>query len=131
MGARNTRENAVLPLTPNEDHSGKEGYAAKYAAGPKAALVTGDTDIPLGVIVDGEPTTGQSTVAICDAAQGTVRVKLDATPGTVVLGTYLTITSTGTFKATVSGKTQCARAMEAGAANQMIEAVLFRPITAP
>jgi hypothetical protein len=129
MSALFKRETAVIPMTPNEDQTGKEGYAVKVSSG-KAALVTADTDIPLGLILDGEATTGKSAVAVCDACAGTVRVKLDGTPGTVAAGTYLTISSTGTFKAAVSGKTQCARALEAGAANELIEAVLHRPVAA-
>ncbi len=129
MSALFKRATAVLPFTPNEDHTGKEGYAVKASSG-KAALVTADTDVPLGIILDGETTSGRSAVAVCDAGGGTVRVKLDGTPGTVAVGTYLTISATGTFKAAVSGKTQCARALEAGAANELVEAVLHRPVTA-
>jgi hypothetical protein len=129
MGALMKRETAVIAMTPNEDQRDKEGYAVKVSSG-KAALVTGDTDIPIGVILDGENTDGKSSIAVCDAGGGTVRVKLDGTPGTVAIGTYLTISSTGTFKAAVSTKTQCARALEAGTANELIEAVLHRPIAA-
>lgn len=120
------RENGVIRLVPNETHLDKEGYAVVVSSG-KAALVTGDTNIPLGVILDGEATTGYSSIAICESPGGMVRVKLDATPGTVAVGTYLTITSTGTFRATTSGDTCCARALESGAADELIEAALFRP----
>lgn len=129
MSSRFVREVAVLAMTPNEDQRGKEGYAVKVSSG-KAALVTGDTDTPIGVILDGENTDGQSSVAIADALPGTIRVKLNSSPGTVTIGTYLTIASDGTFKAAVSNKTQCARALESGSANELIEAVLHRPITA-
>ena len=129
MSANYKRQTAVIPMTPNEDHTGKEGYAVKVSSG-KAALVTGDTDTPIGIILDGATTTGKSAVAVADATGGTVRVKLDGTPGTVAIGTYLKITATGTFKAAVSGKTQCARALEVGAANELIEAVLHRPVAA-
>ncbi len=130
MSALFKREMAVIPMTPNEDQRGKEGYAVKASSG-KAALVTADTDMALGVILDGENTDGKTTLAVADACAGTVRVKLDAVPGTVAVGTYLTITATGTFKQAVTGKTQCARALEAGAANELIEAALHKPITAP
>lgn len=130
MSALFKRETAVLPMQPNENHLGKEGYAVKVVSG-KAALVTADTDVPLGVILDGEDTTGRSAVAVADACGGTVRVKLSSVPGAVLTGGYLTIASDGTFKAAVSGKTQCARALENGAANELIEAVLHRPSTAP
>jgi len=124
------REYPILSLVPNEDHTSKEGYAVK-ANSTKAQLVTADTDSPIGVVLDGGPTTGRSAVLLADCSQGTCRVKLDATPGTVTLGTYLTITASATFKQAVSTKTMCARALEAGAANELIEAVLFRPVAAP
>jgi len=129
MSALFKREVAVVAMTPNEDQAGKEGYAVKVSSG-KAALCTADTDVPIGVVLDGEGTSGKSAVAVCDACAGTVRVKLDGTPGTVGMGTYLTISATGTFKAAVSGKTQCARALESGSADELIEAVLHRPVAA-
>jgi uncharacterized protein YaiE (UPF0345 family) len=129
MSALFKREVAVIAMTPNEDQTGKEGYAVKVSSG-KAALCTADTDVPIGVVVDGEGTSGKSAVAVCDACTGTVRVKLNGTPGTVALGTYLTIASDGTFKAAVSSKTQCARALESGSAGELIEAVLHRPVAA-
>ncbi|HYE29792.1 MAG TPA: hypothetical protein VEH27_00045 [Methylomirabilota bacterium] len=131
MGSKNVREAAIIPMTPNEDHTGKEGYAVKVSSG-KAALVTGTTDDVFGVILDGEATTGSSSIALVSGGlPGTVSVKLDGTPGTVNIGTNLTITATGTFKAATTGAKQCARAVQSGAANELIEAVLYHPITAP
>jgi hypothetical protein len=128
MSALLKRERAILPLTPNEDQRGKEGYAVKVASG-KAALLTAATDMPIGVILDGENTDGKSSVAVCDAQSGTARVKLDGTPGTVVLGTYLAVTATGTFKADPGSgnRVVCARALETGSANELIEAAIFKP----
>ena len=128
MGSLHLRDNGVIPMTPNETHVGKEGFAVKVSSG-KAALVTGATDIPIGVILDGEDTAGNSSVAVCELPGGTVRVKLDGTPGTVAVGTYLTITATGTFKADAGSgsRVQCARALQSGAANELIEAILFKP----
>lgn len=123
------RETAIISLVPNEDHTGKEGYAVKASAG-LAALCTADTDPVIGVILDGETTSGLSSIAICDAAGGTVRVKLDAGSAAVNMGDLLTITATGTFNGKVVGKTLCARALQAGAAGELIEAALFHPITA-
>jgi hypothetical protein len=46
------------------------------------------------------------------------------------VGTYLSITSSGTFTPAVATTERvCARAMEAGVANELVEAVLFRPTT--
>jgi hypothetical protein len=123
------RTNGVLALTPTADHSGKEGFAVNASSG-NAALVSAATDIPLGVILEGATTSKKDAVALCDGAlAGTVKVKLDGTPGTVALGTYLVITATGTFKADpgTGARVRAARALESGAANELIEAVLVKP----
>lgn len=132
MSALFKRTLAVLPLAANEDHTGKEGYVVKVISG-KAALVTnGATDQPLGIILDGASASGKSSVAVCDACPGTVRVKLDATPGTIAIGTYLVPTNTGTVKADpgTGSRMVFARALESGSANELIEAILFHPIAA-
>lgn len=123
------RETAIIPVTPNEDHTGKEGYAVIAASG-KAALSTAANDDLLGVLLDGEPATGKSSVAVAGGNVGTVRVKLHSTPGTVVLGTRLQLHTNGTFKADLAtgARTVCARALESGAANELIEAVLLPPV---
>lgn len=124
------RTNGVLALTPTADHSGKEGFAVK-ASGTSAALVAAATDIPLGVVLEGATTAKKDAVALCDGGlAGTVKVKLDATPGTVALGTYLVITATGTATADPGSgaRVRHARALEAGAANELIEAVLLTPV---
>jgi len=128
MSATSKRELAVIPITPNEDHTGKEGYAVVASSG-KAALSTAANDDMLGVILDGEPTTGKSSVAIAGGNLGPVRVKLHSTPGTVVLGTRLQLHTDGTFKADLAtgARTVCARALESGAASELIEAVLLPP----
>lgn len=132
MSALFKRTLAVLPLAANEDHTGKEGCVVKALNGKAALITNGASDQPFGVILDGGTTAGKSSVAVCDACSGTVRIKLDATPGTVVLGTYLVPTNTGTVKADPGTGTRMvfARALEAGSANELIEALLFHPIAA-
>jgi hypothetical protein len=124
----NMRDDALVPLTPNETHVDKEGYAVKASSG-KAALVTAVNDDVLGVITDGKATAGFSTVAIAGAYGGTLKVKLDATPGTIVLGSRLAVTATGTFKLdpATGNRCVCARALESGVADELIEAVLTNP----
>ena len=121
------RANAVIPITPAADHTGLEGRAVKIVAG-KAAIVTAATDSPIGVIVDGDDIHGKDSVAIRGGGlSGTVLVKLDANPGVVALGTLLEITATGTFRADAGSgdETVCAIALEAGTADELIEAVLL------
>ena len=125
-----SRDSAVLPLVPNEDHSDKEGYAVKASSG-KAALCDAVTDIPLGVLVDGKPTTGRSSVAIAAGNPPPVKVKLSATPGTVALGTFLTVCADGSAQADAGSgnRVRFARALEAGSANELIEAALINPVS--
>lgn len=120
------RSNAIIPITPAADHSGKEGYAVKIVSG-EAALVTANTDAPVGVIIEGQDTTGKDSVALIGSGlSGTVPVKLSASPGTVNLGTYLEIVADGTFKADAgTSGTVCAMALESGTAGEIIEAVLL------
>ena len=123
------RTEAILPLTPTSDHSGKEGYFVKASSG-QAALVSAATDIPIGVILSGDTTSGRSSIAT-PAVGRTVPIKITGTsPGTIVLGTYLTVKSDGTAQADAGSgnRVRVARALEAGAANEIIEGYLIEPV---
>ena len=122
MAGALTRDNAIFALTPAADQTGKEGYAVKIVAG-EAALSTAHSG-NFGVILDGETTSGKSTVASMAGASGTVKVKLDATPGTVVIGSSLRVASGGTWKLHSGSENVCAVAVEAGVASDLIEAAL-------
>ena len=90
------------------------------------------TDLPFGAILEGAGTTSKSSIAVAAGGfRGTVRLKLDATPGTVKTGTLLQTTATGTVKADAGSGSRVliAQALEAGNANELIEAVLFKPIS--
>lgn len=125
------RNNAILPFTPAADYTGKEGYFVKVA-GATATLCTGVTDAPLGVIVEGGPTTGKTSVALMSSGlAGTVKVKITGTsPGTIVLGSPLELApEDGTVKlGTGGGSTVVAMALEAGVANELIEVALYPAI---
>lgn len=125
------KNRALLALTPYADQTLKEGYAVKAQSDGTVAVVSSTTDVPFGVLVDGGATTGKSTVAIAAGGfAGTVRVKLGSSPGTVLMGTNLQVNADGTAKADALTGTRVvfAQAMEAGAANELIEAVLFKPL---
>lgn len=121
------RDSQLLALTPTADHTGKEGYAVKNSSG-SAALVSGATDTPIGVITDGSTTAGKDSVAL-PGYSGTVKVKLNGTPGTVNAFTYLTIAADGTFKADAGtgSRVRFAQALESGSADELIEARLLEP----
>jgi hypothetical protein len=122
------RENAIIPLTPAADYTGKEGYFVTIAAGV-CTICTGTTDSPAGVITEGSDTTGKCSVALIGAGlAGTVKAKLTASsPGTISQGVLLELAAEdGTLKlSTGGGATIVARALEAGTAGELIEAVLL------
>ena len=60
------RDNAIVPLHPAADYTGKEGYFVKIVAG-EASLCTGTTDAPIGVITEGCDTDGKVSVAVIGA----------------------------------------------------------------
>ena len=124
-------EKAILALTPTTDQSDLEGYFVE-ASGANVAVVNSAADIPLGVIVDGEPTTGKSTIALSGAYAGIVTVKATATaPGTINRGTFLTLKSDGTVQADAGSRArvQVARALESAAAGELFQAILLQPVT--
>jgi hypothetical protein len=126
------RENGIVALTPAADQTGKEGYLVDVDSNEKATLIDATTDLPFGVILEGAATTSKSSIATAAGGfKGTVRLKLDATPGTVKTGTLLQTTGTGTVKADAGSGSRVliAQALESGAANELIEAVLFKPIS--
>jgi hypothetical protein len=126
------RENAVISLIPTADHTGKEGYLVDVDATEKAALIDATTDLPFGVILEGATTSGKSAIAVAAGGfKGTVRVKLGATPGTVKAGVILQTNSDGTVRADAGtgSRVLTAQALESGAAGELIEAILFKPIS--
>ncbi len=125
-------DKAIVAMTPTADHREKRGFFVTAAAGLAALVVTPATDDPYGVILDGEDTTGKDSVALCGGNAGPVKVKLAAAPGTVVAGTRLQLSATtaGTAGADAGtgARVVCARALEAGEANELIMAILLAPI---
>lgn len=123
-GGTLTRDNALIPMTPNEDQTGKVGFVVKAdgTTANKAVLITAITQTPLGIIVDGDTTSGKTTVAICGSTAGTCWGALSASPGTVNAGTLLEITVNGTMKASgTSTAMNAAVALQSGSANEIIE----------
>ena len=120
MAGALTRDTAIFALTPAADQTDKEGYAVKIVAG-EAAISTAHNG-NFGVILDGETTSGKSTIASMAGASGTVKVKLS---GTVALGGLLMIHTDGTWKAHTSTNNVSGVAMEAGAATALVAASLL------
>lgn len=115
--------------TPAVDFSSKDGYFVK-ATSTSIAAVSAVTDVPHGVIISGDISGGQTSVARPNHP-GTVGVKCNGTPGTIVHGTKLTMAADGSVKALPAAAGTyfyVAIADEAGAANEIIEARLIEPV---
>ena len=122
------RDNAILALTPAADHTGKEGYFVELTGG-EAAIVNAATDVPHGVILEGFPVAGAAKDSIAISAggfSGTVKVKLS---GAVSNGDLLELAADGTVVADsgAGARVLVAQALEDGADEELIEAVLFKP----
>lgn len=107
----------------SEDQSGARGRFVQASG----ALVTAATgQIPLGVITDGGVANARS--AVCVSGSGHIaKVRLSATPGSVVAGSFLVLTANGTLALDpgTGARVQVARALEAGAANELIDAIIL------
>lgn len=121
------RSNAVIPLTPNETHVAKEGYLVTIA-GDVASLSASATTVARGVILEGQATTGQSSVGILGALAGTVRLKAS---GAITKGDRVqqhtdgsVVTDAGTGARVVVGV-----ALETGVSGDLIEVATFTPVT--
>jgi len=123
-------ERAILALTPNADHTDKEGFFIELSSGA-ASIVNSAADLPYGLILDGETTNGKDTIALCAAFSGIVTVKVtDTAPGTIAAGVIGTVKSDGTVQADAGSgaRVQVCQFLEAGVANELVKAVLLRPV---
>jgi hypothetical protein len=121
------REQAILPFTPAADQSAYEGYFVNVS-GDTATVSASASTSPFGVILDGETTSGKSSVAVCGGNVGTVRVKLG---GTVTKGQYMQLHSDGRaiVDAGSGARILVALCLESGVANDLVEAMLLTPVT--
>lgn len=130
MSALLQRGSAILPYTPSATHVDKEGYLVDLAAG--VATISASATVPAkGVILNGEATTGQSSVGILGCLPGTVKMKTsgiiaqDARVQQAADGTIVTDAGPGNARVVVG------MAVEAGAAGDLIEVVPFVPMILP
>jgi len=128
-----TRTNAILPFIAGSDFTGKEGHAVRYD-NSSGKIVEAGTSIPLGVLNQSGPQDETLSVAIVGAA-GTFKVRLGAAAQT---GNHLVVdsgthgsqffpldTSAGGFQ---HERYRCAIALEDGAADELVEAILYDPV---
>lgn len=114
----------LIAVTPAATHVDYEGYAVEGDGSGAASVVNAATDVPIGVIVSGQATTGKSAIALPGSR---CRVKLN---GTVKALDRLQVESNGTFiKDAGSGaRVVCGIAMQDGVAGDLIEAEFLQGV---
>lgn len=123
-------QDAILSFPGAADYSANRGFFVRFdGTNDRVALIaTPASQRPLGVIVDGQPTTGLNSVALSGSGL-VVKVKCAASAGTINPGTLLQLNGTtlGTVSADsgTGGRVIVAKALEAGANDALIDAVLL------
>ena len=119
------KEKALVRLAnkASTDLTGKEGYVAEYDSGLK---LSGGTNA-LGIITEGGG--AASDVAILGTFDGVVRAKAS---GTVAVGEKVVVDSAGKVKAlpaTAGTYTVVGVALQAGAADELVEIAPWQPFS--
>lgn len=120
-----------MAATPAADQRDKEGYLVNLTSvsGVLTSTVSSSaTVVAEGVILEGQNTTGKSSIGIHGALGGTVRVKLS---GAVSAGDKLQQAADGTLvtDAGTGARVVVGVALEDGVSGDLIEAALFTPLT--
>jgi hypothetical protein len=122
------RTNAILSFEAAADLTGYVGHFVVLAAG-KVALVGSATAKPLGVLLtDGKAGERVSVAIGAGGLAGTIRVKLAATVSAAGVDLQLTADGRVQADAGTGARTLVAQSLEPGAIDELIEAVLFRPV---
>jgi hypothetical protein len=105
------RSNAIIQQTPSATHVDKEGYLVTMSAG--TATISSSATVPAtGVILEGNATTGKSSIGILGALPGTVRMK---TSGAIVEGARVQQAADGTI------------VTDAGSGGRVVVGILVEP----
>lgn len=123
------RVNAIIGATPAADQRDKEGYSVNLTSvsGVLTSTVSSSATTPVdGVIVEGQNTTGKSSIAVPGGVGGTIRVKLS---GTVSAGDRIQQAADGTFvtDAGTGSRVVVGVVLEDGVSGDLVEAALFGP----
>jgi len=121
------KKEAIVAITPAADHSAYEGYFVSLTAGKTVVLSSATAVIPFGIILDGETTAGQDSIGVCGGSFGSALVKLS---GTVAVGDSLQLHTDGScvVDAASGARIVVAKALQAGDAGELIEAVILTPV---
>ncbi len=121
------RATSVIPLVAAVSLVGKEGYPYQLNSSGEAILCTAVADVVHGII-GAVTASGLEISAIpCIGTEGTVRVKLGATVSDLRVPLAIRADGTAGPDPLSGARTIFALPLEAGAATEMIECVLFRP----
>ena len=130
MSALYTRGNAIIPQTPSATHVSKEGYLVDLAAG--TATISTSATVPAdGVILEGQATTGQSSIGILGALAGTVRLKAS---GTIAAGARVIQAADGTVVSDSgpgNARVVVGVALEAAVSGDLVEVATMAPMILP
>jgi len=120
------RKEAIIAMTPAVDHSEKEGYFIILTAGLPVVSASA-SDVPFGVLIDGEEADGVDSIGVCGGNLPPVRVKLS---GAVDKGDSLQLHTDGSVitDAETGARVIVAKALEDGVSGDLIEAVILTPI---
>ena len=123
------RTNAILPFEAAADLTGHVGRFVIVTSG-KIVLVVSAAQKPFGVLLTDGKAGERVTVAVgAGGLAGVIRVKLAA--AVTAPGTDLQLTADGRTQtdAGTGARVIVAQSLETGAVDELIEAVLFRPVT--
>lgn len=122
-----TRAAAIIALTGATDLSSARGYTVTISG--DVATLSASASVPAtGVVLEGRPTTDQSTVAILGAGHGTVLLK---SSGAITKGARIQQAADGTVvtDAGTGARVVIGVALETAASGDLFEAALIGPLT--
>ena len=127
MGIGASRGNSIVKATPGADHSSSRGYfVIVSSAGVANISATAASDIPHGVITDGEVATGQDSVALFNYPSP-VKVKLGAASTAYTFGTLHATDGTVCDDPGSGARVRVCLFLETGVATELVDAILIYP----
>jgi len=117
---------AVESIEAAADHKEKRGFFVEIDGNGKAAIVNATTDLPYGVILDGEEAGGQDSIAVSGGNAGPVRVKVG---GPVSKGGLGQLENDGSVIADsgAGARVIVCKFLEAGVEDELVKAIAILP----
>jgi len=122
-----SRGNSVIKATPGADHRTKRGqFVIVSSAGVANISATAASDIPHGVITDGENTDGQDSIALFNTPEP-VKVKLGAAATAFSFGCLHATDGTVSDDAGTGARVRVCLFLESGVTDELVDAILIQP----